>query len=105
MGVIQSIYSLKNMMDTGGTPTICEKRILLEMPNPPKSVVFESFILFWANSYKLNILRPKVPYGERQYGQSHWQKGFMSELTLARNIISGIKVWKRVESQKYIITR
>ena len=99
MGFIQSIYAGKNMIDTGGTPTICERQVLLSMPNPPTSVVFESFVLYWAHTFNLNLTRPKVPYGERKYGDSHWQKGLKSEFNLAREILSQIKVWKSVNSK------
>jgi len=94
MGFVQSIYAGKNMMDTGGTPTICERRILLSMPNPPTSVVFESFVLYYARTLNLNVIRPKIPYGERKYGDSHWQKGLKSEFKLAQEILSQLKVWK-----------
>jgi glycosyltransferase involved in cell wall biosynthesis len=99
MGIVQSIYAGKNMMDTGGTPTICERRVLLLMPNPPTSVVFESFVLYWVQKFNLNLIRPKIPYGERKYGDSHWQNGLKSEFRLAREILSQMKVWKAVDSK------
>jgi hypothetical protein len=99
MGIVQSIYAGEKMMDTGGTPTICERRVLLSMPNPPTSVVFESFVLYWAQKFDLNLVRPKIPYGERKYGDSHWQNGLKSEFRLAREILSQIKVWKAVNSK------
>jgi len=96
MGMVQSIASLRNMMDTGGTPTICEKAFLLSLSDPPSSVVFESFMLYKFRQAQLTVLRPECHYGRRKFGSSHWQKGIISEMRLAIEIIKGIPRWRKV---------
>jgi hypothetical protein len=94
-GVIQSVILLRNMLDTGGTPTLCQRSFLLSLSDPPKDVVFESFMLYAARHRGLKIVRPKFSYGQRVFGQSHWQRGFKSELTLMIKIIDNCMDWRR----------
>jgi glycosyltransferase involved in cell wall biosynthesis len=95
-GLIQSIILRTNMLDTGGTPTVCERSFLISLKNPPKDFVFESFTLFVARRQKMKIIRPGVPYGQRLYGVSHWQRGLKSEINLMRKIIRSCFLWKQI---------
>ena len=95
-GGVQSIILRTNMLDTGGTPTVCEKSFLLSLNNPPKDFVFESFTLFVARRQRMQIIRPAVPYGQRLYGVSHWQRGIRSEIQLMRKIIRSCFLWKKI---------
>jgi glycosyltransferase involved in cell wall biosynthesis len=92
-GIAQSLVARTVMLDTGGTPTICERTFLLSLPNPPQSVVFESYVLFMATRLGLEVKRPSVLYGERQYGSSHWQRGLRSEFRLLRDILVQVPRW------------
>jgi glycosyltransferase involved in cell wall biosynthesis len=94
-GAIQSTILLRNMLDTGGTPTLCERSFLLSLKDPPKDIVFESFMLYAARHRRKNIVRPKFPYGQRVFGQSHWQKGFKSEITLMVKIVNNCLRWRK----------
>jgi glycosyltransferase involved in cell wall biosynthesis len=95
-GFIQSVLTKSNLFDTGGTPTICERNFILPLTNLPTDFVFESRILFEARNNNLYIERPWIPYGERVYGSSHWQKGLRSELSLMRKIWVSARTWKNV---------
>jgi glycosyltransferase involved in cell wall biosynthesis len=94
-GAIQSIILGQNMIDTGGTPTVCEKSFLTSLIEPPKDFVFESFTLYAARIRKLHIVRPPFPYGQRVYGHSHWQRGLKSEIDLMIQIIHECLKWKK----------
>ena len=99
-GLIQSSLTGQNLFDTGGTPTICEKRFILKLMNLPNDYVIESRILYEARIHKLQILRPSIPYGKRIFGQSHWQRGIRSEARLMKAIISdSLGARKRNRSQ------
>jgi glycosyltransferase involved in cell wall biosynthesis len=93
-GLIQSAWLRKNMMDTGGTPTFCEKSFALSLKNPPQDYVFESFVLYSAIERGFLIKRPSIRYGERHFGESHWQNGLRAEVVLLGKIISSSKTWK-----------
>jgi glycosyltransferase involved in cell wall biosynthesis len=93
-GVIQSVVTGKNLLDTGGTPTICERSFVLSLRNLPTDYVLESRMLFEARKHKLKIVRPSIPYGERVYGSSHWQRGLRSEIALMHKIWASARNWK-----------
>jgi glycosyltransferase involved in cell wall biosynthesis len=95
-GLIQSSILGKNMIDTGGTPTICEREFLISLKNPPSDFVFESFTLFAARSQKLSVIRPPFAYGQRKFGRSHWQRGLKSEMNLMVRIIRSCLTWRKL---------
>jgi glycosyltransferase involved in cell wall biosynthesis len=94
-GVMQTLIARSNMLDSGGTPTLCERKFLLNLPQPPRSIVFESYVLYCARKQKMIVIRPLNFYGERRFGESHWQKGFASELDLAKETIRAILRWNK----------
>ena len=93
-GLVQSLILRKRMFDSGGTPTICRKKFLLELVNPPQDYVFESFVFFQARKSQLKIIRPEFYYGKRLHGHSHWQRGFRSEAILMKRIWVSARGWK-----------
>ena len=93
-GVIQSSLLRKKMLDTGGTPSICEKDFISNLSNPPQDYVFESFVYFAAKRDGLHIYRPKINYGERVFGASHWQSGLVAEISLMKRIVMGARSWR-----------
>ena len=93
-GIIQSLLLRKIMLDTGGTPSICEKEFISNLSNPPQDYVFESFVYYAAKNGGLDIQRPKIHYGERLFGNSHWQSGIGAEISLMRKIVLGSKSWR-----------
>ena len=90
-GVIQSLVLRKNMLDTGGTPTFITRNYIKHLELSPNDYVFESFVLFTAHKYKLRKVRPKIIYGNRIYGSSHWQRGLKSEIKLMINIYKCVR--------------
>jgi glycosyltransferase involved in cell wall biosynthesis len=93
-GLVQSMILRKKMFDSGGTPTICRKSFLLGLLNPPQDYVFESFVFYQARRSQLKIARPKIFYGERLHGHSHWQRGFRSEVNLMKRLWVSARTWK-----------
>ena len=92
-GLIQSVILRKIMFDTGGTPTFIRRSFLPHIQDAPSDYVFESYVLFRAHKLKLRINRPKVPYGKRLFGQSHWQRGIKAEFRLMKSIVKQSKKW------------
>ena len=95
-GLIQSAILKSNMFDSGGTPTVCHKEFILGLEDPPNDYVFESFILYSAKEVGMKIVRPKVTYGHRKFGQSHWQRGIHSEIVLMRKIWNSSRLWRKI---------
>lgn len=93
-GIIQSILLKRNMMDTGGTPTICHRDFLINLSNFPVDYTFESYILFRARENNMKIQRPPIRYRQRIYGTSHWQSGILTEIKLMIQIIKQSRRWK-----------
>jgi glycosyltransferase involved in cell wall biosynthesis len=94
VGLIQSLILRRMMFDTGGTPTFIKKSLLYVLEDAPDDYVFESYVLFKARRFKMRIKRPKVNYGNRIFGHSHWQRGMKAEFNLLINIVRQSKKWK-----------
>lgn len=94
----QSVRTLTPMPDTGGTPTALNRnsRLYKLAFLGPKDYTFESYILFLANRLKVQVIRVPVNYGERLFGNSHWQAGLQSEIVLMGKIFLGIPGWKKI---------
>jgi glycosyltransferase involved in cell wall biosynthesis len=85
-GIVQSFITRQALFDTGGTPTICEREFFLSLKNVPTDYIIESRLLSEAKTRGLKIYRPRISYGERPFGESHWQRGIKSEIRLMRAI-------------------
>ena len=94
VGVTLSLILHRRMFDSGGTPTVCKKKFISELHDIPSDYVFESFVFFQARQKGLRIRRPRIRYGERVFGQSHWQRGVRSEVKLMKNILWSSREWK-----------
>jgi glycosyltransferase involved in cell wall biosynthesis len=94
-GMIQTVMLRKNMLDTGGTPTFIKRRYLEYLHFSPNDYLFESYVLYIAHKTKLSTVRPKINYGVRIYGTSHWQRGIYSEVSLMIKIYKNTKKWRR----------
>lgn len=92
-GLTQSILLRENMLDTGGTPTICHRSFIETFFNPPQDYVFESYVLYRARLKKMEVLRPSINYGKRLFGNSHWQTGIKAEAKLMWKIIRSSSRW------------
>ena len=57
---------------------------------------FDAFVYYFAKLNNLEIKRPKISYRKRLHGDSHWQKGIMSELLLTKKILSSKDEWKKL---------
>ncbi len=93
-GIAQSLLLKTMLFDTGGTPTVCKRSFFSDLKDIPTDYVFESFMYFQAKKKRLQIKRPEIQYGERSFGQSHWQRGIRSEIGLLRNILKSSRRWK-----------
>lgn len=84
VGLIHTIISRVNLFDSGGTPTFTNMQKEILAANLPSGYEFELAVLLLAKSDRWRVIRPKVRYGKRKFGVSHWQKGLVSEIRLFR---------------------
>lgn len=91
--VIVSIHARESLFDSGGTPTIMKSEFIPLLEKGPNDFSFEAFAMFTFRKKSIRIVRLEVPYGERVFGESHWQKGIKSELNLLKKILASKKTW------------
>jgi hypothetical protein len=96
VGLATSLYFKKNMMDSGGTPTLVSGKFVEVFLNGPDDFSFEAFLLYASRERGIRVTRAPVLYGSRLFGSSHWQSGLKSELRLLSRIMSQRKQWKRI---------
>ena len=96
-GIISAIF-LRNIQDSGGTPTIIHRNYRAILFSGPDDFSFEAYCLYVASAKKWKICRLDINYLERAHGKSHWQKGMKSEIKLTMRIVSQRKAWKKIVS-------
>jgi hypothetical protein len=67
----------------------------------PNDFSFDVFVYYFFKVNNLEIKRPKIKYTTRLYGNSHWQKGLISELKLFFSILSYKKEWEIASKKKF----
>ena len=98
-GIISALF-LRNIQDSGGTPTIIHRNYRTVLFSGPDDFSFEAYCLYVARVKKWKIIRLDINYLERVHGQSHWQKGMKSEIKLTMRILSQRKAWKKIARQE-----
>ena len=89
------------IFDVGGTPNIVHKDFFKLSKFMPNDFSFDVFVYYYFKVNNLSIERPKIKYTKRLYGNSHWQKGLLSELNLLLTIFNYKKEWKIVSKNKF----
>ena len=96
-GALFSAVFQRNLMDSGGTPTVIKTRLISPfLEFSPTGVDFEAFISYLIARQGFRVIRPKVKYMNRVFGKSHWQSGFGAELRLVYRIIRERRTWSRI---------
>ena len=95
-GLLISAFFRRNLLDSGGTPTIVPKHFKNYLLNGPDDFSFEAFSLYIIRRMKLDLFRANIPYGKRRFGNSHWQIGLMSELKLLLTILKQKGKWNKI---------
>jgi len=96
VGVTTSAYFRRNMMDSGGTPTIVKAELVKSFQEGPNDFSFEAYLLYTAHLLEFKIMRAPITYGVRIHGSSHWQTGIKSELRLLTRIMEQKSTWKKM---------
>ncbi len=91
--IAQSLILKKVVFDTGGTPTIVSREFFKKIDNFPDDYSFETYVYLKAKYDGLHFIRPKIKYGKRMFGKSHWQNGILSEVKFIMNIYYQSKKW------------
>ena len=100
-GVLASIFYRKNLLDSGGTPTLTETEFMRRLAKiAPPDYDFELFTMYAMRESRIKVLRPAVSYKSRKYGQSHWQTSLMSEFKLLKKLLSQKERIKQLKREK-----
>jgi hypothetical protein len=95
VGLVTSVYFKKNMMDSGGTPTLISGKFVEVFQNGPDDFSFEAFLLYVSREKNFRVTRAPILYGSRLFGSSHWQSGLKSEIKLLSRIMSQRNQWRK----------
>jgi hypothetical protein len=94
-GYLLSVILLADMRDFGGTPTVIDRKSVNNLViGAPSGVDFDAFVTYKLSRLNLPTIRPKINYGRRLFGVSHWQTGLKAEWKLFARIASQRKTWK-----------
>ena len=99
-GIIASIYFGEKIFDAGGTPNLIHKDFFSIEKDFPKDFSFDVFVYYYCLLNSFKIKRPSISYKTRIHGESHWQKGLISEIKLTFNILKYKKQWKDISKIK-----
>jgi hypothetical protein len=100
-GMAASMYFNTYIYDAGGTPNVVHKDFFKLSKCMPNDFSFDVFVYYFFKVNNLEIKRPKIKYTTRLYGNSHWQKGLISELKLFFSILSYKKEWEIASKKKF----
>jgi glycosyltransferase involved in cell wall biosynthesis len=98
-GLMQSLVARKALFDSGGTPTFVHRNVQLNFNLAPNTYAFESYIMFCILEKKVRLLRPKIKYGQRRFGKSHWQNSLSAEYRLLKELLLLSKSLRKRESR------
>jgi hypothetical protein len=101
-GILASIVYRRNLLDSGGTPTVVDTEFMKRLAKiAPSGYDFELFTMFAIRKSGIRLLRPVVKYRTRKYGQSHWQTSLASEINLMMKLLSQQERIKLMKQGKY----
>lgn len=96
-GALHSWLFKANLFDAGGTPTLVKTAFMQNLlPVAPGGYEFEAFVLFALRKDRKYVWRPKIDYGVRKYGASHWQSGLAAEWRLFLRIAKERRSWRNL---------
>lgn len=95
VGITTSAYFHRNMLDSGGTPTIVRADLVETFQKGPDDFSFEAYLMYVSRLSKFKIKRAPINYGMRIHGSSHWQSGIKTELRLLTRIMEQKNTWKK----------
>ena len=83
------------------TPNMIHKDFFSIPRNFPTDFTFDIFVYFYCRINKFTIRRPRIKYTTRLHGQSHWQKGLMSEIKLTLDVFKYKQQKKEILKNKF----
>lgn len=85
-GAALSLRLKANLRDFGGTPTMLPSSALPLVMGGPDDWAYESYTQWVLQQSGYRMIRPPVPYRERQAGSSHWNTGLGAQVRLMRHL-------------------
>ena len=80
MTVLISALFLQRMHDINAQPTIFHRDLLTQWHNPPNDFALDLYAYLVAVKLDCTIVRKKVNFGPRRWGNSHWNTGLSARL-------------------------
>jgi len=93
-GLTLSIWSRRDLMDTGATPTVVPRSALKHLVNGPDDITFECYTLWKLPQSGFEVIRPEVPYVNRPAGTSHWNTGARARFKLFVKLLRSVRTFR-----------
>jgi glycosyltransferase involved in cell wall biosynthesis len=87
MGFVESILFQCRLFDINAQPSIFPRTFYESWINPPYDFSLDLYAYVMAIRYGLKVIRFPVLFGNRQYGNSHWNINWKSKIELIKRII------------------
>jgi glycosyltransferase involved in cell wall biosynthesis len=88
MAVFESILFKRKLFEVNAQPTVLDRKFLLSLESPPNDFSFDLYYLVMALQSGLTVSRINVKFGARKFGDSSWNTGFKSKISLSRRTMS-----------------
>ena len=96
MTIFEFVLLKSVLIDINAQPTIFHKEFFKKWNNPPNDFSLDLYAFFFAKKLNMNIIRFPVYFGQRIYGQSSWNRGFIDRYKfIKRTILYSIKLNKK----------
>jgi len=97
MSLFETFYLKTRLFDINAQPTIFHRSFFNNWENPPDDFALDLYAYYLAKRSKLMILRFPVFFGQRVFGQSHWNTGFKARMKfIKRTILFSSNLKKRL---------
>ena len=103
MAVITSILLLNKYYEINAQPTIFTAKLLEKVEEPPSDFSFDTYIYWIARKNKSLIIRKKVKFQNRKYGNSKWDFGIISKVNFSLTNLKYIFKLSLINIKNYLI--
>ena len=97
MSGFETLLLRKHMWDINAQPTMFSRKFFETWRVPPDDFALDLYAYYEAKSQSIKVRRFPVEFGERVYGQSHWNVDWKSKWKFIQRTVSySLKLRKRV---------
>jgi len=88
MAIFESVFMRTGMWDINAQPTLMPRSVYSAWRNPPTDFSLDLYAYYQAKKQGADIQRISVLFGQRTFGESHWNTGIVSRVRFIRRTLS-----------------